>query len=256
VRVTVLASGSGGNACVVEAGGTRVLVDAGLSAREIERRMARRGIAADTIAALFLTHEHNDHSSGAAVWVRRWDCPIYATAGTAAAIGLEGDLFTPFVRVLAARDGRVGSLGFRAFSTPHDAAESVAYAFESDDARIVIASDLGRAEEGFVDFLRSATTLMVEMNHDEDMLRDGPYTWPLKKRISGGFGHLSNAQSAGAMFRAAGPRLRRIVATHLSRTNNTPEIVHAMLTRLVERSGRNVPFAIADQITGLEAFDA
>ena len=190
------------------------------------------------------------------MWVRRWDCPVYATAGTAAAIGLEGDLFTPYVRVHPARDCRVGALGFRAFATPHDAAESVAYAFESDDARLVIASDLGRAEEPFVDFLRHATTLMVEMNHDEDMLRDGPYTWPLKKRISGGFGHLSNAQSAGAMFRAVGPRLRRIVATHLSRTNNTPAIVHAMLTRLVERSGTNVPFSIADQITGLEAFEA
>jgi phosphoribosyl 1,2-cyclic phosphodiesterase len=233
-----------------------VLVDAGLSAKEIERRMEKRGIAADTIAALFLTHEHNDHSSGAAVWVRRWDCPIYATSGTASAIGLEGDLFTPFVRVLPARDGRVGSLGFRAFATPHDAAESVAYAFESEDARLVIASDLGRAEEDFVDFLRGATTLMVEMNHDEDMLRDGPYTWPLKKRISGGLGHLSNAQSAGAIFRAAGPRLRRVVATHLSRTNNTPEIVSAVLGRALERSGRDVPFDIADQITGVEAFDA
>jgi phosphoribosyl 1,2-cyclic phosphodiesterase len=256
VRVIVLASGSGGNACVVESGRTRVLVDAGLSAKEIERRMEARGIPANSIAALFLTHEHNDHSSGAAVFSRRWDCPVYATVGTASAIGLEGDLFSPFVRIVPARDCRVGDLGFRAFATPHDAAESVAYSFESQDARIVIASDLGRAEEGFVDFLREATTLLVEMNHDEDMLRDGPYTWPLKKRISGGLGHLSNAQSAGAMLRAAGPRLRRIVATHLSRTNNTPEIVSAMLRRLVERSGWNVPFEIADQIRGLEAFDA
>ena len=256
MRVTVLASGSGGNACVVESGQTRVLVDAGLSAKEIERRMIARGIDPGTIAGLFLTHEHNDHSSGAPVFSRRWDCPIYATVGTADAIGLEGDLFTPFVRIQPARDGRIGELGFRAFATPHDAAESVAYSFESDDARLVIASDLGRAEEGFVDFLRQATTLLVEMNHDEDMLRDGPYTWPLKKRISGGLGHLSNAQSAGAMFRAVGPKLRRIVATHLSRTNNTPEIVRAMLVRLVERSGWNVPFEIADQIKGVEAFDA
>ncbi len=256
MRVTVLASGSGGNACVVEAGGTRVLVDAGLSAREIERRMEARGIKVDTVAALFLTHEHNDHSSGAAVFVRRWDCPVYATSGTASAIGLEGDLFTPFVRILPDRDGRVGDLGFRAFATPHDAAESVAYSFEADRARLVIASDLGRAEQAFVDFLRDATTLMVEMNHDEDMLRDGPYTWPLKKRISGGFGHLSNAQSAGAIFRAAGPRLKRVVATHLSRTNNTPEIVRAVLGRALGLSGWDVPFDIADQITGLEGFDA
>jgi phosphoribosyl 1,2-cyclic phosphodiesterase len=256
VRVTVLASGSGGNACVVESGPTRVLVDAGLSAREIERRMEARTIAPESIAALFLTHEHYDHSSGAPVFARRWDCPVYATVGTASAIGLEGDLFTPFVRILSARDGRVGDLGFRAFATPHDAVESVAYSFESEGARLVIASDLGRAEEEFVDFLREATTLLVEMNHDEDMLRDGPYTWPLKKRISGGLGHLSNTQSAEAIRRAAGPRLRRVVATHLSRTNNTPELVRAVLGRAIERSGWNVPFDIADQIRGLEAFDA
>jgi phosphoribosyl 1,2-cyclic phosphodiesterase len=256
VRVSVLASGSGGNACVVESGKTRVLVDAGLSAREIERRMEARSIAPESIAALFLTHEHNDHATGALVYAARWDRPVFATAGTAAAIGLEGDLFTPFVRIAPGREGRVGDLGFRAFATPHDAVESVAYSFESAEARLVIASDLGRAEEDFVDFLREATTLLVEMNHDEDMLRDGPYTWPLKKRISGGFGHLSNSQSAGAIFRAAGPKLRRVVATHLSRTNNTPELVRAVLARTIERSGWSVPFEIADQILGLEAFDA
>lgn len=256
MRVTILASGSGGNACVVESGATRVLVDAGLSAREIERRMTRRGIEPDTIAAIFLTHEHNDHSSGAAVFTARWDCPLYTTAGTAEAIGLAGDLFTPFVRIRPGREGRIGELGFRAFATPHDAAESVAYSFESEDARLVIASDLGRAEVGFVDFLREATTLMLEMNHDEDMLRDGPYTWPLKRRISGGLGHLSNAQSADAIRRSSGPRRRRVVATHLSRTNNTPELVRAMLARAIERSGWDVPFEIAEQIEGLEAFDA
>ncbi len=132
----------------------------------------------------------------------------------------------------------------------------MAFAFESDGARLVIASDLGRAEADFVDFLRAATTLLVEMNHDEDMLRDGPYTWPLKKRISGGYGHLSNIQSAEAIRRAAGPLLRRVVATHLSRTNNTPELVRAVLARALERSGYDVPFDIAEQIKGLEAFDA
>jgi len=256
VRVTVLASGSGGNACVVESGRTRVLVDAGLSAREIERRMEARSIEPESIAAVFLTHEHNDHSSGAPVFTARWDCPLFATCGTADSIGMEGDLFTPFVRVVPGREGRLGDLGFRAFATPHDAVESVAYSFESDGARLVIASDLGRAEADFVDFLREATTLLIEMNHDEDMLRDGPYTWPLKRRISGGLGHLSNAQSAEAIRRSAGPKRRRIVATHLSRTNNTPELVRAVLARAIERSGWHVPFDVAEQIKGLEAFDA
>jgi phosphoribosyl 1,2-cyclic phosphodiesterase len=256
VRVTVLASGSGGNVCVVESGGTRVLVDAGLSAREIERRLVARGLSAESIAAVFVTHEHQDHSSGALVFSTRFGCPVFATGGTASAIGLEGDLFSPFVRVDPGREGRVGALGFRSFATPHDANESVAYAFEDGDARVVIASDLGRAEAEFIEFVRDATTLLLEFNHDEDMLRDGPYTWPLKRRISGGWGHLSNRQSAEVVRRAAGPRLRRVIATHLSRTNNTPPLALAALAEALERSGWNVPFEAAEPIAGSEAFDA
>jgi len=256
VRVSVLASGSGGNVCVVESGGTRVLVDAGLSGREIERRLTARGIEAESIAAIFVTHEHQDHSSGALAFSTRFDCPIYATAGTADALGLEGDLFSPFIRIEPSREGRIGALGFRPFATPHDANESVAYAFEADDARIVVASDLGRAEEAFIEFVRDATALLLEFNHDEDMLRDGPYTWPLKRRISGGWGHLSNRQSAEVVRRAAGPKLRRVVATHLSRTNNTPPLALAALSEALERSGWPVPFEAADQISGYEAFEA
>jgi phosphoribosyl 1,2-cyclic phosphodiesterase len=233
-----------------------VLVDAGLSAREIERRLAARQVDPESIQALFVTHEHSDHASGALTFSARWGCPIFATAGTADAVGLDGTLFAPFVRVDSGREGRVGSIGFRALSVPHDANESVVYAFESDDARMVIASDLGRAEPAFVEFLRGATTLLLEFNHDEDMLRDGPYTWPLKKRISGGWGHLSNRQSADAVRCAAGPRLRRVVGTHLSRTNNTPALVLAALSEALERCGWWVPFDVAEQIAGLEAFDA
>jgi len=256
VRICVLASGSGGNSCVVESGKTRILVDAGLSAREIERRLEARQILPESIEGIFLTHEHNDHASGASIFASRWGCPIFASAGTADAIGLDGTLFAPFVRVLSGKEGRVGSIGFRPLAVPHDANESVVYAFETDDARMVIASDLGRAEASFVHFLREATTIMLEFNHDEDMLRDGPYTWPLKKRISGGWGHLSNRQSAEVIERAAGPKLRRVVATHLSRTNNTPELVAAEVAQAIARSGWDVPFEVAEQIQGLEAFEA
>jgi phosphoribosyl 1,2-cyclic phosphodiesterase len=256
VRISVLASGSGGNSCVVESSKTRILVDAGLSAREIERRLEARQILPESIEGIFLTHEHNDHASGASIFASRWGCPIFASAGTADAIGLDGTLFAPFVRVLSGREGRVGSIGFRPLAVPHDANESVVYAFEADDARMVIASDLGRAEASFVHFLREATTIMLEFNHDEDMLRDGPYTWPLKKRISGGWGHLSNRQSAEVIERAVGPKLRRVVATHLSRTNNTPELVAAEVAQAFARSGWEVPFEVAEQIQGLEAFEA
>jgi len=256
MRVSVLASGSGGNCCVVESGRTRLLVDAGLSAREIERRLEARQIPPESIDGIFLTHEHNDHASGASTFSARWGCAIFATAGTADAIGLDGTLFAPFVRILPGREGRLGSIVFRPLAVPHDANESVVYGFEADDARMVIASDLGRAEASFVHFLREATTVMLEFNHDEDMLRDGPYTWPLKKRISGGWGHLSNRQSAQVIERAAGARLRRVVATHLSRTNNTPQLVAAELAQALARAGRDVPFEVADQIDGLEVFDA
>ena len=256
MRVSILASGSGGNACVVESGRTRVLVDAGLSAKELERRLLARGIEPETIRAVFVTHEHNDHSSGALVFSARWESPVFTTAGTAAAIGLDGSLFSPFVRIESGREGRVGDIGFRAFATPHDANEPVAYAFEADGTRLVIASDLGRAEEDFVAFLRDATALLLEFNHDEDMLRDGPYTWPLKQRIAGGWGHLSNRQSAEAVRRAAGPRLARVVATHLSRTNNVPPLALAALRESLQRAESAALADVADQIAGFESFDA
>jgi phosphoribosyl 1,2-cyclic phosphodiesterase len=256
VRVSVLASGSGGNACVLESGRTRVLVDAGLSAREIEKRLLSRGIEPETVAAIFLTHEHGDHSIGALTFAERFGCSIFATAGTAAALGLEGNLFSPFVRMESCREGRVGEIGFRPLGTPHDSNESVAYAFEADDARIVIASDLGHVQRAFLDFLRGATTLMLEFNHDEDMLRDGPYVWPLKRRIAGGFGHLSNRQSAEAVCATAGVRLKRVVATHLSRTNNTPALALSALASALELAESAAAYGAADQFDGFGTFDA
>src|SRR5437867_6825025 len=151
MRVSILASGSGGNACVVESGRTRVLVDAGLSARELEKRLAARGMEPETIRAVFVTHEHADHSSGALVFSQRWECPVFTTSGTADAIGLEGDLFSPFVRVVAGREGRIGEIGFRSFATPHDANESVPYACDEGVARVDTALDLGEAERACVE---------------------------------------------------------------------------------------------------------
>ena len=210
----------------------------------------------ESIAGIFITHEHNDHSSGALSFSARWGCPIFTTPGTACAMGLEGDLFSPFVPVESGRDRRVGALGFRALATPHDANESVAYAFEADDGRLVIASDLGRVEPEFVAFLKGATTLLLEFNHDEDMLRDGPYTWFLKKRISGGWGHLSNRQSAETIRSAAGPRLKRVIATHLSRTNNLPALALAALAGALARAGCDAAADTADQVLGYDPFDA
>lgn len=252
----MLASGSAGNACVVESGRTRILVDAGLSAKEIEKRLAARGYAPGSIQGIFVTHEHGDHSYGALTFAARFGCSLFATAGTADALGLEGNLFSPFVRMESCREGRVGDIGFRPLGTPHDSNESVAYAFEGDDARVVIASDLGHVQPAFLDFLRGATTLLLEFNHDEDMLRDGPYVWPLKVRIAGGLGHLSNRQSAEAVRTTAGPRLKRVVATHLSRANNTPALALASLASALGLAETPAAYGAADQFDGFETFDA
>jgi phosphoribosyl 1,2-cyclic phosphodiesterase len=154
------------------------------------------------------------------------------------------------------REGMIGDIGFRPLGTPHDSNESVAYAFESDDARVVIASDLGHVQRDFLDFLRGATTLLLEFNHDEDMLRDGPYTWPLKQRISGGWGHLSNRQSADVVRTTTRERLRRVVATHLSRSNNTPALALSALASALELAESPAVYGAADQFDGFETFDA
>ena len=220
------------------------------------RRLVARGIAPATIDGIFLTHEHGDHSYGALTFAARFECSIFATAGTAVALGLEGNLFSPFVRMESCREGRIGDIGFRPLGTPHDSNESVAYAFEDVDARMVIASDLGHVQPEFLDFLRGATTLLLEFNHDEDMLRDGPYVWALKRRIAGGFGHLSNRQSADAVRATADERLKRVVVTHLSRANNTPALALAALASALEVAESAASYGAADQFDGFETFDA
>jgi phosphoribosyl 1,2-cyclic phosphodiesterase len=120
----------------------------------------------------------------------------------------------------------------------------------------VNASDLGHVQREFLDFLRGATTLLLEFNHDEDMLRDGPYTWPLKRRISGGWGHLSNRQSADAVRATAGARLKLVVATHLSRANNTPALALTALGSALELAENGAAYGAADQFDGYETFDA
>lgn len=181
--------------------------------------------------------------------------PIFCSRGTAEALGLDGSLFSQYVSVSEKRDGRVGDLSFRAFATPHDANESLAFRFEDSSSSCALATDLGHCDDDFVEFLRGAQALLFEFNHDEDLLRDGPYHWSLKKRITGGLGHLSNRQSAEALARASGPGLREVVALHLSRQNNDPALVLALLSETLEKAGCAAKFGCADQLRGYETIE-
>jgi phosphoribosyl 1,2-cyclic phosphodiesterase len=252
MNIRVLGSGSGGNAALVSSGKTSVLVDAGFGPRDLARRCRNAGAEPENLAAIFLTHEHGDHCYGALDFSEKFGVPIFCSRGTAEALELDGSLFSHYVRVEGGGERVLGEISVRAFLTPHDANESVVYRFEDSRSSAVIASDLGHCPAPFIEFLKGATALFFEFNHDEELLRDGPYPWPLKKRISGGLGHLSNRQSAEAVARAAWPGLKAVIALHLSRQNNDPRLVRALLSETLERAQCPARAGCADQQAGFE----
>lgn len=235
MRLWLLGSGSKGNALLLECGDTRVLVDAGFSARRLAERL--RGIGADpaSIDALVLTHEHSDHVAGAVSAVKRWGWQVYGTAGTIAALPEIG----PFCTALAAGGGvTVGQITLEAVRTSHDAAEPVAYVATStcSGMRTAIVTDLGVVTPEVREAVRHADVLVLESNHDEEMLRHGPYPWHLKRRVAGREGHLSNGAAATLAAEAAHRGLQHLVLAHLSETNNTPEVALTAMGAAMKRA--------------------
>jgi phosphoribosyl 1,2-cyclic phosphodiesterase len=240
VRVVFLGSGSSGNSAAVTDGTTTVLVDCGFSARETTRRLRGHGIPAESVSAILVTHEHTDHTSGVAVFARRYGATVWATAGTRR--GGRFHAHTPDVRTLAAGEPvRVGTLSVLPFSISHDAEEPVGYRIEAScGTRIGIATDTGAFTAEAAEALRGCDIVGLECNHDVDMLAGGPYPWFLKQRISSTRGHLSNPDAADALERIASDRLREVCALHLSRTNNTHDLAREALGLRLERLGLDV----------------
>jgi phosphoribosyl 1,2-cyclic phosphodiesterase len=241
VRVIVLASGSGGNAVVVEAAGTMVLVDCGLSLRTLQRRMLAVGVRPEQLDALLLTHEHSDHVRGLELLVRRFPLPVLATEGTATAIGVAGVAG----KLMSGRVVRVGALAVLPVATSHDAREPVGFVIDDGSTRIAVVTDTGVATKLLVERLAGCHGLFLECNHDPDMLRLGPYPWPLKQRIASRTGHLSNEQTRDALEVLAHGDLEVVVGMHLSRENNLPALACRELARPLAGSGVRV--AVADQ---------
>jgi len=244
VRVVVLASGSAGNALVVQAGGTSVLIDCGLSQRALAKRMVAAGLDPDGLDAVLLTHEHGDHVRGVEMLVRRLGLPVLATAGTVAALDaaamVEGSL-------VSGRPVRIGGVTAVPVATSHDAAEPVGFVLDDGSASVGVVTDTGVATHLLLDRLAGCHALLIECNHDPDMLRLGPYPWPLKQRIASRTGHLSNAQSRDAIEVLAHDGLEVVVGMHLSRENNVPELVRRELARPLAGSGIRVAVANQDQ---------
>lgn len=246
MRLWLLGSGSKGNALLVECGDTRVLVDAGFSARRIAERLQRIGVDPASICALLLTHEHSDHVCGVEGAANRWAWPIYGTRGTLEALPAVGAT----TRTLAAGDSvTIGGLVLHSVRTSHDASDPVAYVATSQATgmRAAIVTDLGVVTEPVREAVRAADVLVVESNHDPVMLQHGPYPYYLKRRVAGSHGHLSNDAAGRLVTECAHRGLRQVVLAHLSETNNTPETAMASMQRQAKRARWRGELAAAPQ---------
>jgi len=259
MRIAILGSGSRGNALVVESGGRRLLLDAGFSCRELERRMALVGIEPHTIAALVVTHEHSDHLRGADRFVRRHRIPLYATAGTLEAgtrpagaersgHGLGPEALAAARPIVSGVPVEVAGFQLEPFAIPHDAAEPVGVTVEDGQGnRLGLAADLGERSRLAWARLAELDFLVLETNHDLGMLRSGPYPWVLKQRVAGRHGHLSNRDAADGIPELVCDRLRWVVCYHLSQTNNAPELAAEAVGEALATEGSAARVALTDQ---------
>lgn len=250
MRVLILGSGSRGNALVVESDGHRLLVDAGFSCRELERRMTAFGVDPATIAALVVTHEHGDHLRGADVFVRRYGVPLYATAGTLRAATRLSAKVRGLARSLASGIPVEVGDGFEVepFMIPHDAEEPVGFVIQTQAGRrLGLAGDIGSKSRLAWGRLVDLDILVLETNHDLGMLRDGPYPWHLKQRVAGRHGHLSNREAAEGVHELVSDRLRHVALYHLSQTNNSPALALDVMGDALVACGCSAEIAVTRQ---------
>ena len=246
MHACVLASGSRGNALWLESGPEALLVDCGLSVPELSRRLSAVGRDLTPLRAVVVTHDHGDHVGSSVALARRLGIPLYATAGT---LSILKRLPPSLARQLASGDEiDLGAFRLRPFATPHDGIESIGVRVEADGAAMGLATDLGYVSRQVVEALTGVHLLVVEHNHDERMLQEGPYPLALKRRIRGGRGHLTNEEGAQLAAHLVHPGLRRVVLAHLSETNNTPG--HAL--RAFERTLRDSPASLAVHVARQE----
>ena len=238
MRVAVLASGSSGNAILVSADDTHLLVDAGISARRVTRALHALDVRPEDLRAVLVTHEHGDHVSGLGPLVRRLHVPVYATRGTLGRIRRLIKGGGAAVVVDAGSTFEVGTVNVSPFAVSHDCVDPVGYSFDDGGVRVVVATDLGVVGRSVRDHLSRADCIVLESNHDERMLLDGPYPWHLKRRILSNTGHLSNDAAAREIDLLCSGRLSSLVLAHISHENNRPDLAVAAAAAILDRRGR------------------
>ena len=242
-----LGSGSKGNATVVRAGSSLIMVDCGFSLRETTRRMQQLGVSPQELNAILVTHEHSDHASGVAALSRKFDIPIYLTHGTRATGRLDGGF--AYHCFNCDDDFIIGDLQIAAVAVPHDAAEPCQYRMRCQGRELGILTDLGSITPHVVQSYAACQALLLEFNHDLPMLLDGPYPHHLKQRVGGDWGHLNNRQAADLLQQIGGYDLQHIVVAHISEKNNRREFAEEALLEVLGSLERVV---FAEQAAGFD----
>jgi phosphoribosyl 1,2-cyclic phosphodiesterase len=250
MRFGCLGSGSKGNAWLVEAGDTRIMVDCGFSAREAGKRLARLGLEVSSLSAILVTHEHADHGRGAARLANQARCPVWLSQGSHAMLETLGIAPTS-PRIVSGQTGFVvGDLEISPYPVPHDAREPTQFVFFDGASRFGLLTDAGHVTPRMEQALEGCDALALECNHEVALLEAGGYPAALKRRILGRNGHLDNAAAATLLRKIAGDRLKHVVAAHLSAHNNAPELARAALAGALGCA--NDWIGVADQETGLD----
>ena len=247
LAVCTLASGSKGNATYISDGSTSILIDAGLSGREIQRRLTSRGLDPAQLSAIIVSHEHSDHTRGVGILSRRFKLPVYINqnthSGAAAEIGKAHEI-KPFE---CGTSFNIRDLAIHPFSISHDAEDPAGFTVGSNGTRMAIATDMGIATAMVKEHLKHCALLILEANHDPLMLETGPYPWPLKQRIQSRTGHLSNADSRKLLYELQHENLQHVILAHLSEINNTPHKALEEVSRALTRCSARL--TVADQYT-------
>jgi phosphoribosyl 1,2-cyclic phosphodiesterase len=263
VRFCVLASGSSGNSAFLATSKTRILIDAGLSVRELTRRMAEIGEKPEDLDAVIVTHEHSDQVSGLARLVRAYAkknektkkaLPVFVSRLTSSAIDWADVPAPPVEQFQAGSGWTIGNIVVQSFTIPHDAVDPVGFCLYAEGVKIGIATDLGYMPESIKVHLRRVQLLLLESNHDLEMLKVGPYPWSVKQRVMGRNGHLSNMHTCDYLEGDLDSGVQTLILGHLSEHNNHPEIVRMGAAQSLQARGLEPRLVIAEQKRQTEVF--
>jgi phosphoribosyl 1,2-cyclic phosphodiesterase len=248
VRFASIGSVSEGNGLLVEAGKTRILIDCGFGVRDTVARLARLGVAPESLTAILVTHEHNDHAGGVPAFAGKYDIPVWLTFGTIFEVGDRFDGIAQMFGFDSHDVFRIGDLEIHPFPVPHDAREPVQFVVSDGQHRLGLLTDIGGSTPFVQASLTGCSALVLECNHDRELLASGDYPPSLKNRIAGRFGHLHNEAAAALLAALDTSRLQHIVAAHLSQSNNTPQKARAALAGALRCAEDWI--GIADQAEG------